>query len=394
MEILIKGARVVDSSQDFIGDVYIKNGIIEEICSCIKKDCKIIYGEGLVLLPSFIDLHSHFRDPGFTYKEDLESGSHAAVRGGYTVVNLMANTNPVCSSMDIVRYVIKKIGEIGLVDVHQCVSITRDLKGEDTSHLDSIEYSVNFISDDGKGVSNSKVMYEAMLKAAAKNITVIAHAEFDDITPIDTRLSEYLMIQRDISFAKFSGCQLHVAHVSTVEAMSGVIHAKNNRCKVTCEVTPHHLSLTDDTRYKVNPPLRKKEDVDFLIKAIKEGFVDAIATDHAPHSSGDMINGISGISGIETSFSVCYTRLVKQGHITLSKLSEIMSKNPAGIMGLNKGEIKIGYEGDLVLVDINKKYVVSSDDFASKGKNTPFDGMEFYGVINMTLKGGRVVYCL
>lgn len=392
MELLIKNARVVDCSQDFTGDVYVKNGLIFELGEGINKDCSVFDGEGLVLLPSFIDLHAHFRDPGLTYKEDINSGSKAAVKGGYTAVNLMANTKPVCSSMNIVKYVENKARETGLVDIHQTVSITRNLEGSDISHLDEINNEVKFISDDGRGIVDNNVMLKAMKKVKEKGLTIISHVEDENIAAIDARLSENLMTSRDVILAENTGCRLHVAHVSTREAMEYIIASKNKGSNITCEVTPHHIALTDEVEYRVNPPIRKKEDRDFLIDSIKNGWVDAIGTDHAPHSYDDKRNGAPGISGIETSFSVCYTKLVKEGHISLNKLSELMSKNPGEIMKLNKGKIQVGYDGDLVLVDINKKYIVDADEFRSKGKNTPFEGMELYGEVKFTIKGGRFVY--
>lgn len=392
MELLIKNARVVDCSQDFTGDVYVKNGLIFELGEGINKDCSVFDGEGLVLLPSFIDLHAHFRDPGLTYKEDINSGCKAAVKGGYTAVNLMANTKPVCSSMNIVKYVENKARETGLVDIHQTVSITRNLEGSDISHLDEINNEVKFISDDGRGIVDNNVMLKAMKKVKEKGLTIISHVEDENIAAIDARLSENLMTSRDVILAENTGCRLHVAHVSTREAMEYIIASKNKGSNITCEVTPHHIALTDEVEYRVNPPIRKKEDRDFLIDSIKNGWVDAIGTDHAPHSYDDKRNGAPGISGIETSFSVCYTKLVKEGHISLNKLSELMSKNPGEIMKLNKGKIQVGYDGDLVLVDINKKYIVDADEFRSKGKNTPFEGMELYGEVKFTIKGGRFVY--
>lgn len=394
MELLIKNARVVDASKDFQGDVYIRNGVIDELGINLKKDCKVIQANGKVLMPSFVDLHAHFRDPGLTYKEDIHSGSKAAVKGGYTMVNLMPNTNPVCSSMDIVNQVTEKAQEIGLVDVNQTVSITKDLKGEDISHLATIEPEVKFISDDGKGVFDTKIMLEAMHKAKEKNITVLSHAEFDQVSKVDTRLAEDLMTFRDIALVKTTNCRLHLTHVSTQEAIKQIIDSKKKGYKVTCDVTPHHIALTNEVNYKVNPPLRMEKDVESLISAIKQGYVDAIATDHAPHSKEDKEKGACGISGIETSFAICYSTLVKEGHINLNKLSEIMSKNPAKIMSINKGEITIGMDGDLVLVDLDKKYKIKSSDFESKGKNSPFENKEVNGQILMTIKGGKVVYSI
>lgn len=392
MELLIKNARIIDSSQDFKGDVYIKFGVIQEIGLAISKECKTIDAEGRVLLPSFIDLHSHFRDPGQTYKEDIYTGSLAAVKGGFTAVNLMANTIPVCSSMETVNYVLDKAYKVNLIDIHQSASITLDLEGEDIRHLDKLDASVKMISDDGRGISNSKVMLEAMYKAKEKQLMVISHAESEELSSVDTRLAENTMTWRDIALAKFTGCHLHVAHVSTNEAMQDIINAKSEGVKVTCEVTPHHLALTSNLKYKVNPPLREEEDIAFLIKAIKEGWVDAIATDHAPHSPEDKQKGANGISGLETAFSVCYTKLVKEGHITLNKLSELMSKNPAKLMKLNKGEIKPGYEADLVLAELEEEYSINTEDFSSKGKNSPFHGFKVKGRIMNTFKAGRIVY--
>lgn len=392
MELLIKNARIVDSSQDFISDVYINKGIIYAIGKKLEKDCEVINGEGYVLAPSFIDLHSHFREPGYTYKEDLMSGSSAAVRGGYTAVNLMANTNPVCTSMETIDKVLKRAGEINLVDVHQCASITENLEGKSIDHLSKLTNAVKFISDDGRGVSDSGVMLQAMLKAEKLNLTIISHAENEELVQFDTRLAENIMTHRDISLSEHTNCKLHLAHVSTKEAMKYIIDGKEQGARITCEVTPHHIALTDETQYRVNPPIRKTEDVDCLIKAIQHGFVDVIATDHAPHSKEDKIKGAPGISGLETAFPICFTKLVKEGHINLNRLSELMSKNPAKIMGLNKGEIKIGMDGDLVLLDTKTKYNIDLSKFLSKGVNSPFEGKAVIGTVLLTIKAGRVVY--
>ena len=392
MELLIKNARIVDSSQDFISDVYINGGIIYEVGKNIDKDCEVIDAEGYVLAPSFVDLHSHFREPGYTYKEDLLSGSKSAARGGYTAVNLMANTNPVCSAMETIDKVLKKAAEINLVEIHQCASITEDLKGKSIEHLDKLTSKVKFISDDGKGVSNSKIMLLAMEKAKKMNLTIISHAENEELVEFDTRLAENMMTWRDITLSKFTGCKLHLAHVSTKEAMKYIIEAKEEGTKITCEVTPHHLTDTLETCYRVNPSIRETEDAMFLISAIKRGFVDVIATDHAPHSSSDKIKGAPGISGLETSFPICFTKLVGEGYITLRKLSELMSKNPSKIMGLNKGEIKIGFDGDVVLLDIKNKYNIDISKFLSKGTNSPFEGKTVTGAVMCTIKAGNIIY--
>lgn len=392
MELLIKNVRIVDAFLDFKGDVYIKDGKIGEIGEIIDKKCNTIQGKKYTLLPSFIDMHCHFRDPGFTYKEDLLSGSLAAIKGGYTAVNLMANTKPICSSMNTVDYVLQKAKKINLVDIHQTVSITNNFDGNDISHLDKLDSRVKFISDDGKGVQNSVVMYNAMNKAKKKNICVVSHAEDEDLVKYSTRLSEDVMTARDIILAGYTKTHLHLAHVSTKGSMKEIINGKKQGFNITCEVTPHHIAVVNNIGYKVNPPIRDKEDVEFLINAIKEGWVDVIATDHAPHTKEDKAKGAPGISGLETAFSVCYTSLVKNKNISLNKLSQLMSLNPGKIMGLNKGRINEGYDGDLVLVDLDSKVSIDSEKFYSKGKNTPFNGMEFWGKVICTIKAGKIVY--
>ncbi len=391
MELLIKGARVLDWSQDFVGDVYVNNGVISEIGKNLIKNCETIKAEGLTLLPSFIDLHAHFREPGLTYKEDIESGSYAAVKGGYTMVNLMANTNPVCSNMDTVNYVLNRAKEVGLIDVHQVVSITNNFDGKDISHLDKLDSSVKIISEDGNDVMDSNVMLKAMLKAKESGKIVMCHCEEHSLNAVDTRLSENTMTWRNITLAEFTGCSAHMAHVSTREAIEYVIEAKKKGFNVTCEVAPHHI-VPMENDYRVNPPIRNKADIDFLIKAIRDGWVDAIGTDHAPHTMKDKEKGAPGISGIETSFGICYTKLVKERHISFNKLSEIMSRNPAYIMGVKKGQIKIGYDADLVIVDTETEYEISADTFKSKGKNTPFNGRVVYGNVIRTLKHGKTVF--
>lgn len=391
MELLIKGARVVDWTSDFIGDVYIKDGLIYEIGSNLIKNCSTIDARGKLLMPSFVDLHAHFRDPGFTHKEDMLSGSKAAVRGGYTAVNLMANTNPVCSTKETIDYVLNKSRKVALVDVHQVASITRDFDGITLTSFNELGNEVRMISEDGKDVLNSKVMMNAMIKAKENNLTVLCHSEDETLASTDPRMAENLMTWRNITLSKYTGCKMHLCHVSTKEAIDYIKEAKDKGIKLTCEVTPHHIALWDQN-YSVNPPIRNKEDVDYIVSAIKEGYVDAIATDHAPHTIEDKLKGSPGISGIETAFSVCYTKLVKEEGLSLNKLSEVMSKNPSRIMGINKGEIEIGKDGDLVLIDVHQKVTIDTSKFESKGKNTPFEGMIVYGEILKTVRYGEIVY--
>ncbi|EPB8179146.1 dihydroorotase [Clostridium perfringens] len=395
MNLLIKNVNLIDESNNFFGDIYIEKGVIKELGTELNKECETLDGKGLVLMPAFIDTHAHFRDPGFEYKEDIESGSKAAVRGGYTTVTLMPNTKPVCSSKEILDYVVNKGKEVGLVDLYQTVSITKNLSGEEINHLREFEGNPNVkaITDDGKGVSDSKIMMEAMKIAKENNWIVMSHAESPEFSKVDMRLAENMMTWRDITLAKFVDCRLHMSHVSTKEAMKYIIEGKNDGVKVTCEITPHHLALNNKiSNYRVNPPIREEEDVNFLIKAIKMNYVDCIGTDHAPHSKEDKEKGAPGMIGIEQAFSICYTKLVKENHISLNKLSQLMSGNAAKLLNINKGKLQPGFLGDLVLIDLNKKRIFKEEDIVSRSKNTPFNGMEFYGDVVVTIKNGKIVY--
>ncbi|SQB60960.1 dihydroorotase [Clostridium perfringens] len=395
MNLLIKNVNLIDESNNFFGDIYIEKGGIKELGTELNKECETLDGKGLVLMPAFIDTHAHFRDPGFEYKEDIESGSKAAVRGGYTTVTLMPNTKPVCSSKEILDYVVNKGKEVGLVDLYQTVSITKNLSGEEINHLREFEGNPNVkaITDDGKGVSDSKIMMEAMKIAKENNWIVMSHAESPEFSRVDMRLAENMMTWRDITLAKFVDCRLHMSHVSTKEAMKYIIEGKNDGVKVTCEITPHHLALNNKiSNYRVNPPIREEEDVNFLIKAIKMNYVDCIGTDHAPHSKEDKEKGAPGMIGIEQAFSICYTKLVKENHISLNKLSQLMSGNAAKLLNINKGKLQPGFLGDLVLIDLNKKRIFKEEDIVSRSKNTPFNGMEFYGDVVVTIKSGKIVY--
>lgn len=394
MKLLIKNVNAIDKSHNFIGDVYIEDGVIKEIGNSITKDCEIIYGSGKVLMPAFIDTHAHFRDPGFTHKEDVQTGSLAAVRGGYTTVVLMGNTNPISSSKSVIDYVEHKTKELGLVDAYQCATITKNLDGKTLDHLEEFKGTgLKAITDDGKGVCDSSVMYKAMNIAKKNNYIIMSHAEDHDLTNISMRLAENMMTYRDIELAKFTKAKLHLAHVSTVEALDLIENAKKNYDNITCEVTPHHIFF-DDTQssYRVNPPIRGREDVQKVIESIKNGVVDCIGTDHAPHTDAEKEKGAPGLTGIELAFSVCFTKLVKENGLTLNKLSEIMSARPAEILNLNKGKLEIGFDADLVIIDKDCEFVVDREKLTSKSKNTPFDNVKLQGDILMTIKGGNIVY--
>ena len=396
MKLLIKNIKAVDSSQNFYGDILIENGKIKTIATSINDgEAEIVNGKGLTLMPAFIDTHAHFREPGLTHKEDIESGSKAAVKGGYTAVCLMGNTKPICSTPEIVEAVRRRVNEVNLIDAHQCVSITKDLNGTSLQHLEAFENdeSLKAITDDGVGVMDSSIMMKAMEIAKKNNWVVMSHAEDKTFSKISMRIAEDLMNIRDLYLARKTGARLHMAHVSTVDAIDAIRDAKDKGANVTCEVTPHHIALTTDiSNYRVNPPIREKEDVQAIIEGIKDRTVDCIGTDHAPHTREDKENGAPGMVGLETAFSICYTKLVRENGITLNRLSELMSRKPAEILKMNKGSLTVGYDGDLVLVDLDKEITVNSNDFHSKGRNTPFEGMKYFGEVQMTIKGGRIVY--
>lgn len=392
MELLIKNIRIVDISKDFVGSIYIKDGKIYDYGKDLDYNCPSINGENLTLMPAFIDLHVHFRDPGYTHKEDLYTGGKAALKGGYTFVNLMGNTNPICSSMEVVDYVLDKAKELDLVDVHQCMSITKDFDGQTLIHLDEIDNRIKMITDDGKGIKSNIVMYNAIVKAKEKDLIVMTHAEDEDLTPIDYRISENIISFRDIYLSDVIGTKLHLTHVSTKEAIKEIRrNKKNGNIFLTCDVTPHHISLWD-IDYKVNPPIRNKEDVVALIEGIIDGTVDAIATDHAPHTKEDKELGSPGLVGLETAFPISYTNLVRSGIISLNRLSDLLSARAGEMLLLRKGKIERDYDADLVILDLEKKITVNTNTFESKGKNTPFAGMEFYGEVMATIKGGKIKY--
>lgn len=392
MELLIKNARIIDKKLDFIGDLYIKDGKIYDYAIRLDYDCPTIDANGLCLMPAFIDMHVHFRDPGYTYKEDLETGGQAALAGGFTLVNLMANTQPICSSMETADYVLNKAKKLDLVDVHQCISITENFDGQTLSHLDGIDDRVQIISDDGVGVKSNLVMHDALLKAKERDWMVLSHAEDEDLTPIDYRLSENIISFRDIHLSDILESKLHLTHVSTKETIQAIRESKAKGNKyISCDITPHHMALWDSD-IRVNPPIRQEEDASEIIKGIVDGTVDAIATDHAPHSKRDKDQGAPGFIGLETSFSLSYTSLVKPGHINMKRLSELMSARPGELMGVQKGKIKRGYDADLVLVDSEKEIKIDPSKFLSKSKNSPFAGKNLYGEIKMTIKDGRLRY--
>lgn len=404
MQTLFKNIRIVDDTQDFMGCILVENGIITQVAENIDEPAFEILGaygifnsnlvvrdftgEEVVLMPAFTDLHAHFRDPGFTYKEDLKTGCEAAIKGGYTAVNLMPNTNPVCSSVKQAHEIEKRAHEISGITVNQTLSMTKDLEGLDFQHLKSLKKDeILFVTDDGKGVQDNNVMKQIFEICKEKNITILSHAEDAQYSATDMRKAENEMTARDLHLFESVGGHLHFCHVSTKEAIKMITDAQEKGYNVTCEVTPHHIfaNTSSVNNYRVNPPLRTQEDADTLIKAMQTGHVFAIATDHAPHAAEDKEKGAPGMIGLELAFPLCYTKLVKGGFLTLSQLVKLMSTNPSSLMKLNKGKIVEGMKAEFAIAEISNEYKIEVSSMASKSKNTPFDGISVFGKVVETV---------
>ncbi|MCL2831597.1 MAG: dihydroorotase [Treponema sp.] len=466
MKTVLKNFRIVDETTDMIGTVILEDGIITHVLpahaevhasaqTVAQTAALIIDGEKIagktntgaddcgkgnqnflpVLMPAFIDLHAHFRDPGFPLKENLESASLAAAAGGYTTVVCMANTNPVIDNYELACELKKRSDAIGLIDLYPVLSLTRGMEGRELSAIADMapgQIVPVMLSEDGKDITDDSLFLRAMEQAARFGLPVSCHCDFGgqqaeaqkkagDPRGVYSRTEENNAVSRVIKLGKEAGCHIHIAHVSTKEAIEAIRAAKNKgRIKLTCEAMPHNFFLTDDdakrmgeeTFGRVNPPLRTPADIQALKLAIRDHVIDAIATDHAPHTNSDKINGAPGFSGLETAFAASYTKLVmpepaaqKSGLINLQALSSLMSAKPANIIGLagnsggrscspGRGLIKPGMAADLVLVDTETSWIVNPQLLKTKGKNSAFTGIKLFGKILMTIRNGRIVYQL
>lgn len=402
-------------------DILIENGKIVKLAKNIKPetDYKVIDAAGKTVIPGIIDMHVHLREPGYEGKEDIESGSKAAVAGGVTQVCCMPNTDPVCDNAVVVKYIKTRQKEVNLCKINPIGAITKGEKGEALADIGKMaQAGAVAISDDGRSVMNSLIMRLGMEYASGFNLKCLCHCE--DINLVDggvvnegknstltglkgsPRAAEDIMIARDISLAESLDVPVHICHVSTYSGVDIIRSAKKRGVKVTAETCPHYFVLTDDiikdfdTFTKVNPPVREERDRQAIIEGLKDGTLDCIVTDHAPHSKKDKEVEYNlaafGMSGIETSFALSYTYLVKSGILNLSELMKLMSYNPAKTLNLEGGEIKEGGVADLAIVDLKDKYTIDGNKFLSKGKNTPFNGHEVYGKVCATLVDGEVKY--
>lgn len=388
---LIKNGRLVDAHASYQADIQLKDGQIVAIGQDLPAADgeRVIDATGKVVMPAFVELHAHFRDPGFTYKEDLASGSQAALQGGFGTVNLMANTKPVVDTPEVYEDIMARGKELDLINIFQNYAVSKNLAGEEFVDFATIPESVKFLSDDGFGLFNNKQTFELFEILRDKGLGIMIHEEDKELSEIDYRYAEDVHTWRDVYFAGKIGNPVHFCHVSTEDSLDAVRYGKAKGWPVTMEVTPHHIYLYDSD-YKVHPPIRAKADVEALIVGILDGTVDAIATDHAPHSAEDKANGSPGMIGLETAFPITYKVLVEEYGQPLELVARLMSSRPAEIMGLNKGRLEVGYDADLTVIDLEKTYTATN--FASKSQNSPFTGESFNGLIEMTIVGGEVKF--
>ena len=393
--LLIKNARVLDGGNAVNTDILIENCLITAFGEFQNPSIQTLDAKGRFVLPSFVDMHVHLRTPGYTHKETLRTGCGAALRGGYTALNAMANTDPVCSDAVLAEQIYMEAQRMNLCDVYQSVSMTRDFDGKTTSHLNALsdryKAAVRCVSDDGRGIASGAVFLKALQKANKRGLLPLIHAEDAALSDIDMAAAEDQETLRDLQIIEEHGLRAHFCHVSTEVSARAIIEAKSRGANVSFEVTPHHIALNDKTTFSVNPPLRPESDRAFIANAAANGLVDTIATDHAPHTQNDKAQGAPGLVGLETSFCVCYTVLCKGMGIPLKCLSDMMSANPRRLLGLPEVRVAPGYPADLVVVDLDREHIINSADFKSKSRNTPFEGRPYQGEVTSTIKDGRIL---
>ncbi|MBP2077568.1 dihydroorotase [Oceanobacillus polygoni] len=421
MKTLLKNAKKLAATNELeVCEILIEGKQIKEIAPTISEEAdEIIDLQGKLVLPGFIDVHIHLREPGGEHKETILTGTEAAARGGYTTVCAMPNTNPVPDSQGALLALWEKINTDAKVRVLPYAAITKGLKGEERTNIKELQELGAFaFTDDGVGIQTADQMLSAMKEAAACGAAIVAHCEDNSIVyggvahdgevserlnlPGIPSLSESVQIARDVLLAEAANCHYHVCHVSTKESVRVIRDAKRAGINVTAEVTPHHLLLNEedirevDTNFKMNPPLRAKEDHQALIDGLLDGTIDFIATDHAPHAAEEKAKGFIkapfGIVGLETAFPLLYTHLVETGKISLQQLVEWMTAKPADVFNLPYGTLETGKVADITVVDLEKENVIDKDTFYSKGKNTPFDGRRVKGIPVVTIVEGKVVY--
>lgn len=416
--ILIKNVRIVDENRDQVGDLLIRDGMIEKIADHIAESAdRVIDAVGKTVLPGLIDMHVHLRDPGYTYKEDVLSGCEAAAAGGVTGVACMPNTSPVNDNPEVTEYILLRARH-AKARVYPIAAITKRMFGDELTDFHQLKRAGAVgVSDDGKPVENADRMAQALQNGALAGLLPISHCE--DLAIINggiinkgtvseqlgvkgmDRLSEDSITEREIALAKKTGCPVHIAHVSTKGAIDAIRRAKAEGVPVTCETCPHYFILTEqellkrDADYRMNPPLREESDRAAIEAAVLDGTIDCIVTDHAPHSASekrDFEKAPNGVVGLETSLAATLTALVHTGKMDLKQLCKLMSGNPARLLKVPGGKIAEGEVADLAIVDLNEEWTVEPEKLHSKSKNTVFKGKTLIGKVKMTLLGGEVVF--
>ena len=419
MELLIQNVRVLSPADgiDRTGDILLRDGKIAAIGEGLSTDGKVIATDGLCAVPGFVDMHVHLRDPGQTQKEDILTGCAAAAAGGVTSLLCMPNTVPTVDSAETVRYILDK-AKGAKAKVYVAASITKGLKSEEPTDLEALRKAGAIgLSDDGRPVENTRFLSDAMKQAPQLGMTVVAHCEdlflADGGKINEGAVSRQLGVKgipaaaedcgtaREIALAAAENVPIHICHVSTATSVALVRDAKRRGVKVTAETAPHYVSLTEqallgrDADFRMNPPLRTDKDVQAVIEGLCDGTLDCIATDHAPHTveeKADFEKAPNGSIGMETSFAVAYTYLVKPGLLTLAQLVEKMAVNPANILGINAGTLAVGAPADIALLDLNEQWTVDVNRLHGKSKNTPFKGMTLSGRVKKTFLDGQLVF--
>lgn len=421
MKLLVKGGRVIDPANEYtqVADILVEDGKVSAVGPGIKAGgAEIIDIKGKLVLPGFIDMHVHLREPGLEAKETISSGTRAAARGGFTSVACMPNTKPVIDSRALVEFIRSRSAVDGVVNVFPIGAVTKGSAGSELAEIGDMKMAgAVAVSDDGRPVMNAQVMRLAMEYARMFDIPVISHCEdlnlvaegvmnegyYSTIYGLKgiSRIAEEVMVARDIMLAELTGAKVHIAHISTTGSVELVRMAKKKGIAVTAEATPHHFTLIEevvgsyDTSTKVNPPLRSAEDVRAIKEGLRDGTIDVIATDHAPHTieEKDVEYNYApfGLVGLETAIGLAFRELVNPGILTVDELVRKMSCNPARVLGLNKGHLGVGADADITVVDPGFSEVVEAERFASKGKNSPFIGWELVGLPVLTIVGGRIV---
>lgn len=418
--LLIKDGRIIDPSSnlDEITDILIENGKVTrigKIQESKQKDLEMINAKGMIVVPGLIDMHVHLREPGYEYKETIKTGTSAARAGGFTALCCMPNTNPVNDSRSVTEFILDRTVKEGSTDVFPIGAISKGLKGEELSEMaDLVEAGCVAFSDDGKSVTDSELMRRAMEYARALGAPIISHCEDTNLSRggvmnegfVSTELglqgipdsAEEVIVSRDLLLAEITGVKLHIAHVSTKGSVRLIKEAKERGIGVTAETCPHYFLLTDnevrgyDSDAKVNPPLRTEEDIEAIRQGLKDGTIDVIATDHAPHNISEKLVEFDyapfGIVGLETALSLSL-KLVEWGVLTINELIEKMTANPARILGLKKGLLSIGSDADITIIDMNQEVTVDPMKFKSKGRNTPFKGAKLKGLPIITILRGK-----